>query len=1542
MASWDLESVLEKAKEQEVKYGWLYAAWSYENALRLNPDDVAFCAETWQEIGFCYRLAARQSESQKEFVKLQSLAILAFEEAATNFKKIENNKNKGKSEYCKAIANYLNYRLASMYDEKTRSLESSISFVKKALEKFQNLNNSLYVGMALNALLDCIWEQLRIAQTEEDKHALTREGIHFCGEAISVNQKVGDPHELLHAYSMASLHHWYAANISDREEACNTLAQISLEYADKALMVSKELENPYSKANSLWAATLTGSFFTDRTEITLKYAREMLEEGMIVRDNYIQGIAYYLLALATDDLVPVESNPDIKKKHCENIIQYSEEGIKYLKKVKQDDYLSDIHMIYTQSYSTLAKDFATNPIEKLEFSKKAIETGRIGLEHAINSCSPDAMAESYHALSKALQYHSILVFTNAEKTKILEEALEYRNKYIQSIQTAFPSNYWILGLGKVYAAQIEAELVELITDEAERISLLKDAVDYIEEGLIYCEKWISRRPETTLIASTAEFKTLFGKLLENIQRLINDESYLRKANVVFEDASRKFEKINSPNRVAESYWRIARNQDILKERQASSRSFLKASAKYEETAQKMPPFSNFFFDYSLYMKAWSEIEKAKDAHDLRQNILSMQHYRKTAKILEKSKNWKFLSSNFLAWAFLERAEFLSRKEKSDKALESFNQANKLFRESKNSLQIFLGHIENREESFVISKLIEVSDLRGAYCFGRIAIEEARIFENKGNAIAGAEKYGLAADTFERIFEGGSSQIQKELQPIIYLCKAWQKMRIAETKTSPVLYKEASELFNKACEFALDQSMSILALAHSNFCKALEAGTDFEISRDIKKYTEAKKFLEIAASNYLKIGFNKAAEYANGTQRLFDAYVYIENAKMELNPEKKTKYYKIAEKVLQYSAVSYTNSQHLEKSKQVQKILETVREEKELAVILSEILQAPSIISSTESFVTPAPYEENAVGLESFEGPRIQASMFQSQQAKVGEEFSLEIHIVNIGKQEVLISKIIEVIPQGFELVKKPDFCQIVDSSIDFKNKHLDPMVTEDIQLILKSEIVGSFEINPKIFYVNENGNQLLHQTESFKIEISELSVLNRITTGYKDLDRLLFGGIPETYPVLLTAPFCDERDMIIKRFIKAGIDNDEIVFYLTVRQSELIKLALDHQSNFQVFLFNPFIDKKIDESTNIFRLKGIEKLTDISIALTKALRNLDNSNNKSKRVCIEIISDLLLQHQAVNTRRWLASLINEFRNCGFTTLAVMNPLMHSPQDVHAILGLFDGEIVLEEKKTSRGSQKILKINRMYNQKCFKNELSINKDNLNIQLVAPENFSKYLSTGYKILDDLLVGGIPETYPVILTAPFCDEKDLLIKRFLEEGLKQGETVLYLGTETNNMETLAQEYQSQFYLFICNLQADMLIKDFPNVIKLKNGVTNLTEINIAFSSLIRKLEASANGTRRVCINLVSDVLLQHHAITTKNWLAGLIAELRTRGFTTLAVMNPLMHSPQDVHAILGLFDGEIVLEEKQTSRGSQKTLKINRMYNQKYLQNETIMKN
>jgi predicted ATPase len=212
----------------------------------------------------------------------------------------------------------------------------------------------------------------------------------------------------------------------------------------------------------------------------------------------------------------------------------------------------------------------------------------------------------------------------------------------------------------------------------------------------------------------------------------------------------------------------------------------------------------------------------------------------------------------------------------------------------------------------------------------------------------------------------------------------------------------------------------------------------------------------------------------------------------------------------------------------------------------------------------------------------------------------------------------------------------------------------------------------------------------------------------------------------------------------------------------------------------------------------------------------------------------------------------------------------------------------------------------------------------------------VSTGYANLDKLLGGGILSNRAVVLVSPSCSERDMLIRNFLETGAKKDEIAFYVTTNPGSAKTLAQEFQSSFFLFVCNPQADAIIKDLPNVFKLK-GVENLTELGIALTTAIHKLDSSKKGPRRICISVVSDVLLQHHAVETRRWLTALIPELELAGFTTLAVMDSQIHPPEELHAILGLFEGEINIREKETQEGLRKFLKIKRMSDQKYLEDE-----
>ena len=68
-----------------------------------------------------------------------------------------------------------------------------------------------------------------------------------------------------------------------------------------------------------------------------------------------------------------------------------------------------------------------------------------------------------------------------------------------------------------------------------------------------------------------------------------------------------------------------------------------------------------------------------------------------------------------------------------------------------------------------------------------------------------------------------------------------------------------------------------------------------------EHAKAKGYMKNASMNYVQAGFKNAAEYAKATQRLFDAYLTMNNAEVEADQEKRAKQYQIAENLLQIAA-----------------------------------------------------------------------------------------------------------------------------------------------------------------------------------------------------------------------------------------------------------------------------------------------------------------------------------------------------------------------------------------------------------------------------------------------------------------------------------------------------------------------------------------------------------------------------------------------------------------------------------------------------------------
>ena len=340
-----------------------------------------------------------------------------------------------------------------------------------------------------------------------------------------------------------------------------------------------------------------------------------------------------------------------------------------------------------------------------------------------------------------------------------------------------------------------------------------------------------------------------GVWLSQLYGLTSDKQNLRKSAESFGEAVESFEKVQRTSRIAECYWKAAQVYSEMDEHLRAADNFALASSNYKNAVEKIPQLKSLYQDHASYMMAWTEIEKARHHHERREYGLAKEHFEKAAELHKSLKKWSYLASNYCAWAQVEKAEELSRREQSEEAIKAFEQASSLFTETKKSLQTQLDKIESADEKQMATSMVKATTLRHEYCTARITLEEARILDKKGDHYSSSEKYGSAAEQFEKMGQAlESEQEQREMKFITTLSKAWQKMTMAEAKSSPTLYVDASQLFEQAEDFSPNEKTKMLVLGYSRFCRALEAGTKFADTRDQALHDVAVQHLA-SASNY---------------------------------------------------------------------------------------------------------------------------------------------------------------------------------------------------------------------------------------------------------------------------------------------------------------------------------------------------------------------------------------------------------------------------------------------------------------------------------------------------------------------------------------------------------------------------------------------------------------------------------------------------------------------------------------------------------------------
>jgi hypothetical protein len=669
-----------------------------------------------------------------------------------------------------------------------------------------------------------------------------------------------------------------------------------------------------------------------------------------------------------------------------------------------------------------------------------------------------------------------------KKRALLERAMADLGEAIRLTDERDPLFEWDRGAPRSMLAEAYSDYANLIEEEAAKVRALEEAVALKETAT---RLQSPPDPSPAVLTVMGQNREELGELLKRLSEANGSQGPLTMAAASYRDASDLFRKAGMTSWTAECHWKAAEVLDRLGNHAQAAEEFVTASERYEEAARQIPSLQGFYHDLAVYLQAWSDIERAHEHHAREEYGAAKEFYERAASLHRLSKKWSFVASNYAAWADLEAAEDLSRADRSSESIAHFERARDGFAYSHSDLEAALRTLTADDECSMVQALLKATDRRERYCSARVLLENGKLMERQGHFVSSAESYGRAAGEFQRLHEeADADQDRRDLRFIAMLARAWECMAKADAESSSDLYAQAARLFEDAKATGRDERPKSLALGHSRFCNALEAGVKFADTRDRSFYDEAVKHLQSAAHYYSKAAFPSAAEYAEASKLLLDAYAQMDEASRMGDADVKAKEYLIAERILGVSADAYARAGYPGKREQVERLVHHVRREREVAQSLGELLRAPPIVSLTSAMVTPNATYEMAVGHRRFEHGDIHARIVADPvEIRVGEEFDLDFEIVNVGRSAVEVIKVEDFAPNGFEVIHLPDDCSLLDNGIKLRGKSLQPFKAQDVKIRLRADRAGRYAIRPRILFLDGARIHRTHEPEALEVEV---------------------------------------------------------------------------------------------------------------------------------------------------------------------------------------------------------------------------------------------------------------------------------------------------------------------------------------------------------------------------------------------------------------------------------------------------------------------------
>ena len=297
--------------------------------------------------------------------------------------------------------------------------------------------------------------------------------------------------------------------------------------------------------------------------------------------------------------------------------------------------------------------------------------------------------------------------------------------------------------------------------------------------------------------------------------------------------------------------------------------------------------------------------------------------------------------------------------------------------------------------------------------------------------------------------------------------------------------------------------------------------------------------------------------------------------------------------------------------------------------------------------------------------------------------------------------------------------------------------------------------------------------------MSSKVTINRLPTGVPGLDEILGGGLPEfSFNLIAGQPGCG-KTTLAHQMMFAMATPERPALYLTVLGEPPLKM-LRYQQQFE------FFDTGALSTRVHFVNLGDETLSgDLDRVLARIVAEVEA--RAPAFVFVDSFRSVMLSgaggasaHNAL--QHFVQQLGMLMTSWQATTFLIGEYFVET--DANPVFTVADGLIWMRQSVQRNSMVRKMEIVKMRGQSTLPGLHTVRMSNAGVEVFPPANGAitdrpaaagkpRRIKTGVKALDEMLHGGVPQGYSILVAGPSGSGKSILAASFLAEGAERGET-------------------------------------------------------------------------------------------------------------------------------------------------------------------------